>query len=182
MKLKEINNSSKKTKELIKQEFALLIAEKKEIKNITVTELVKRANLTRGTFYAHYDNIYDVASEIQSELLTKIFTYNTNLQTKNDLFNYIDSIFAYLKENEKMFKQLLTSDDCMLFLNRLNKKISTSLASTIGHNTGHLSILFFTNGVLNILIQYFRGEISENLNDICDYIKDVSQHLFFNNN
>ena len=45
-----------------------LINRYKEIKNITVTELVKRANITRGSFYSHYDSIFDVAGEIESDL------------------------------------------------------------------------------------------------------------------
>ena len=72
VKLKGINNSSRKTKELIKKSFAELLEEKKETKNITVKELVERVDLTRGAFYSHYDNIYEVASEIQDEILDTI--------------------------------------------------------------------------------------------------------------
>lgn len=48
----------KKTRNLIKKKFAELMNEKKELNKITVTELVKRAGITRSTFYTHYDDIY----------------------------------------------------------------------------------------------------------------------------
>ena len=60
MKVQGLNSSSKKTRNLIKKTFAELINEKKELNKITVTELVKRAEITRSTFYTHYDDIYEV--------------------------------------------------------------------------------------------------------------------------
>ena len=65
MKIQGLNSSSKKTRKLIKKAFAELIHEKKELSKITVTELVKRADITRSTFYTHYDDIYDVANDYQ---------------------------------------------------------------------------------------------------------------------
>lgn len=178
MKLKEKNNSSKKTKALIKKSFADLMEEKKEINNITVTELVKRADLTRGTFYSHYDNIYEVAAEIQNELLDKIFHSHIFLRTNEDVDCYIDTIFNYLKENENLFTKLLVSDDPMIFMNQLKNKICLTLSQTF-HTSHHLNILFFTNGTMNIIIQYFKGETKENLEEICTYIKKMAHQLFF---
>ena len=43
MKVENLNSSSRKTKQLIKENFAVLMNEKKELHAITVTELVKRA-------------------------------------------------------------------------------------------------------------------------------------------
>ncbi len=179
MKLKGINNSSRKTKELIKKSFAELLEEKKETKNITVKELVERVDLTRGAFYSHYDNIYEVASEIQDEILDTIFNNNIVLNSKEDINKYIDSIFNYLKENEKIYSKLLVSDDPMIFMNRLNKKICETISQTLGNSVNHLDILLFTNGIINIIIQYFRKEIPEELSDICEYVKKISSYLFF---
>ena len=85
MKVKNLNASSKKTKNLIKETFAILMNEKKELNNITVTELVNKANITRSTFYTHYDNIYDVAKDFQNEtleLLSKIKLNNIPTRPK----------------------------------------------------------------------------------------------------
>ncbi len=179
MKLKELNNSSKKTKELIKNAFAELIEEKMSIENITVTELVKKVNLTRGAFYSHYDNIYEVASEIQDEILETIFDDNKLLNTKNDVYNYIDTIFNHLKEHEDSYHKLLTSNEPMLFMHKLNKRIGNTLMQTFGNKVNHLDILFFTDGTINLIIQYFKREIKEDLNDIRDYIKKMISILFF---
>ena len=48
-----------------------------------------------------------------------------------------------------------------------------------GNEISFLDILLFTNGTINIIIQYFRGEIKESLSEICTYIKKISSYLFF---
>ena len=179
MKLKEVNASSRKTIELIKKKFAELIEEKKEINNITVTELVKKANITRGTFYAHYSNIYEVAKEFQDEILKEILDTEyqiTNQKEMNEAFNHI---FNFLTEHETLYFKLLAADDAMLFMNRLNKKICSSLTTILNNKNKELDILFFTNGTISLIVKYFRKEINYSLKDICDYTKKMANYLFF---
>lgn len=48
-----------KSKEAIKSAF-LRACWSKDIRKITVTEIINTANVSRGTFYAHFDDIYDL--------------------------------------------------------------------------------------------------------------------------
>jgi len=57
MKLQGTNASSRRTKEKIKRAFALEVKEKSELKRVSITNLVKKAEITRGAFYSHYDKI-----------------------------------------------------------------------------------------------------------------------------
>ena len=57
MKVKNLNHSSEKTKKLIRSTFAQLIKENDGLDKVTVSELVRRADINRGTFYNHYDSI-----------------------------------------------------------------------------------------------------------------------------
>ena len=83
MKAKNLNNSSKKTRNLIKNTFAEMLSEKKEINKISVTELVKRADINRGTFYTHYNDIYEVAEDFSNELIDKFFSNDILFDIKN---------------------------------------------------------------------------------------------------
>ena len=176
MKLKSINSSSKKTINLIKKTFAELVEEKKEIKNITVTELVKRANITRGAFYSHYDNIYEVANEFQEEILENIFDKEIPI-SKESITKYFNDIFSYLEENKNIYSKLLTSDDTMIFLKRISKKISTNLSKNLPADY-NLNIIFFTDGTINLIVRYFKGEINENLQAINKYVQNIAYKLF----
>lgn len=61
MKVKNLNRSSIKTKRIIKSVFAEMLSEYKEISRISVSELCERADISRSTFYSHYDDTYSIA-------------------------------------------------------------------------------------------------------------------------
>ena len=108
MKVQGLNSSSKKTRNLIKKTFAELMNEKKELSKITVTELVKRAGITRSTFYTHYDDIYEVVNDYQLETIELLVSDDIVLNSIKDIYNYFDDIFNCLKKNEEIYKMLLS--------------------------------------------------------------------------
>lgn len=172
MKLQEINKGSKKTRNLIKNAFAELLEENKEINNITVTELTKRANISRGSFYTHYDSIYDVAQEMEDELQEIAFS---GLKKVSSCEDYIDIIFNYLKSEEDLYAKLLKSNDPILFMNRLSKKFFNALKEVMHSDDKYidLKINFYTEGAAILLIKYFRKEINFSLDEIKNYLKEV---------
>ena len=108
MKVKNKNRSSIKTRQKIREAFAELLKEKNELSNMTVTELVKLADITRSTFYTHYDSIYDVAKDLQDETLELISIYDKDIRSINDLDKYIDRVIKNLKDNEDMYLAMQT--------------------------------------------------------------------------
>lgn len=66
--MKQYRNAER-TKKWIRRAFIELISEKKTIDKITVNELAERADITKTTFYYHYDDIYAVAEEFENELI-----------------------------------------------------------------------------------------------------------------
>ncbi|MGN0295047.1 MAG: TetR/AcrR family transcriptional regulator [Lachnospiraceae bacterium] len=57
-----------RTKTRIKQTF-LELMKKKAFGKITVTEICSSLGINRGTFYLHYQDLYDVLDELEEELL-----------------------------------------------------------------------------------------------------------------
>ena len=77
--------SSLRSKKLITDALGELLDEK-TLDKITVTDIVKKANINRGTFYAHYDNVNDVVTSIfQSGY--KIITNSVHDLYKNNDFD-----------------------------------------------------------------------------------------------
>ena len=179
MKLKGVNSSSKRTIELIKKAFAELIEEKREIRAITVTELVKKAGLTRGAFYSHFDNIYDVAQVFQEEITQEVFEFKKSVHTKEDINLYFDNIFHFLKENESIYSKLLFSDEALIFMGWISKRINDSLTLILNNKNKELDIIFFTDGTINLIFKYFKKEINQSLDEIAIYIKAKAQELIF---
>lgn len=182
MKLKGINNGSKKTINAIKNSFAELLEEKGEINNITVTELVKRANITRGSFYSHYDSIYDVAQEIESDLQEIAFSNIKNITSIDDIYDFIDLMFEYLKDNETLYRKLMQSNDPIIFINRLSKKLYNIFIKILKLNDKELDlkINFYISGTFSLLVKYYRNEINYELDTIKNYLKEVLNNQILN--
>ena len=164
MKVQCLNSSSIKTRNLIKKTFAELINEKKQLDKITVTELVKKAELTRSTFYTHYDNIYEVAHDYELQTIDLLCNEDLKLYSKEDIINYFDNIIQCLKDNEETYKLLLSANESLLFLEKLKEiagdKIYDALKDTYTDKYLEINISFFLNGILMEVLKYFRNESS----------------------
>lgn len=185
MKVKNLNNSSIKTKKLIKNTFAELIKENKELNKITVSELVKRADINRSTFYNHYDNIYSVAEELEDEIIQVLLENSQTLTSINDIFDYFDTIINYLEENENIYRLLLSSKDPLIFLSELSTDISNKLYIVLSNNlklSDKKSLLFdisfFTGGIIYQILKYFNNDSNYSLQEINAYAKKLVTILF----
>lgn len=184
MKVQGLNSSSKKTRKLIMQTFAELINEKKEINKMTVTELVKRAGITRSTFYTHYDSIYEVGDDYQFETIELLISDDNVLNSVNDIYKYFDDIIICLKKNENIYKMLLSSNDSLYFLEKLKRlsthKIYYALKNAYKDNDEYLelSVNFFMNGIIDEFFKYFREQSDYNLDELLINMKKWFEKLF----
>ena len=183
MKVQGLNASSKKTRNLIKKTFAELMNDKKELSKITVTELVKKAGITRSTFYTHYDDIYDVINDYQLETIELLVSDDKVLNSIQDIYNYFDEIFECLKKNEEIYKMLLVSNGSLIFLEQLKKlagkKIYYAMQNIFkGNDLLELDVDFYMNGVISELIKYFREQSDYSLDELLENTKKWFEKIF----
>jgi len=60
-----------KTQQIIKEAFIDLINEK-GFNNLTVSDITRAAGVSRGTFYVHYTDKYELLTKIEDELVANI--------------------------------------------------------------------------------------------------------------
>lgn len=100
----------KYTKMVLKESFIQLL-EKKHISQITIKEICEDADINRSTFYAHYNDQYDLLRKIENELLDNINNHLAEFDQKDGTLNAVltvEKIFEYLKENAELCKLLLS--------------------------------------------------------------------------
>jgi len=68
-------------------ETTLALAEKKPINRITVRDIVEACNITRNTFYYHFQDIYDVVGEAVSNTVEEVV--KTDISSEQKLFTLI---------------------------------------------------------------------------------------------
>lgn len=90
------------TKMMIRKALTGLMAQK-PIQNISVKELCAQAGINRGTFYAHYMDIYDLMEQMEGEMMEDFQKALTPLLTaqQGDLtpLRITTAVFECIKEN-----------------------------------------------------------------------------------
>lgn len=163
MKVQNLNNSSRKTRKLIKRIFAEMLSEKKELGRIPVSELCRRAEISRGTFYSHYDDIYGVAEDYENELIQTFFDHARLLET-TDILPFIDLIFEFIRDNNESYRLLCRSNESIFTLKKLSTLASEKLLSLCKSDSRikdrtyiEADIRVFLDGLFCEYIKYCRG-------------------------
>ncbi len=177
MKVRNLNQSSARTKRRIKNTFAEMLSEYKEISRISVSELCARAEISRGTFYTHYDDTYDVAADYENELIDRFFD-NAKLLSAVNAEQFADIFFQYIRENDENYKLLCRSNE-LLFAAKKLTTIATNKFLEICHRDARirdkefleLDIAIFVEGLLCEYVKYCRGLSAATLDDLYAYTK-----------
>lgn len=93
------------TKDLIRKEFINLL-NKKQLHNITVTELAKQCKIERKTFYYHYENLTQLVKEIFDEELEIV------IEEFNETLSWEESFILgakFILNNKKLVKHIYES-------------------------------------------------------------------------
>lgn len=170
-----VYRNSIRTRKMIREAFAELVSEKQDITKITVKELVERADISKSTFYCHYQDVYAVTEEFEQEILSLLDdTLNTYMKEhKEEFAPYVKRIIQHLKENESLYKKIFVSDLPSKFIDqlksicneRISKDIHLDALSTVP-DIRMAEIDFLTSGITHLFVDYFKGTIKLSLDDI----------------
>ncbi len=120
----------KRTKKNLRDSlFALL--EKKNINQITVTELTTLADVNRSTFYLYYNDIFDMMEKIQQEIyevfVETVVNYKNDFSDIECIVEYLSRFLEFCKENYAVCR-FITRNDCN---NHLAEKIKLAVRCVI---------------------------------------------------
>ena len=97
------NNSRRKaSQEKIGKAFVQLLQER-ELKEITVSDIIKHTGLNRSTFYANYLDIYDLADKVKEELELEFSETFADYDYYHERTGAL-KMFTHIKENQLFYK------------------------------------------------------------------------------
>ena len=165
--------SAIRSRKLINTALADLLLEK-PLDKITVTDVVNRAGINRGTFYAHYANIPDVIDHVIQQTFSNIKEALSHQpkslsEVPGTLLQCIQTL---LEEDLDFYKKILNSSAAPLMQNQLMNVVLEYLIRheedySIGnHEMYVLMIRFCTGGLCNLYLDWFAGRIPLTLNEL----------------
>jgi AcrR family transcriptional regulator len=130
-----------RTKRLIRKALTELI-EEQGLDGITVCNLTERADINRGTFYAHYRDKADLLEQTEKEITDKITDLQSTAEslTMADLFRayfndepmpFIVTLYSYLQENGNFIRALIGPKGDPAFQPRLQEIVADNVVNYI---------------------------------------------------
>ncbi|MCL2195796.1 MAG: TetR/AcrR family transcriptional regulator [Oscillospiraceae bacterium] len=106
----------RKTKKTLQDGLAELMMEK-DLRNITVRELADHCDVHRATFYAHYQDVYDLYEQIEAAAMDELAALLETAHGNDDVYRMI---VDYVHGNAKLARLLLDKQRSMAFFDRVS--------------------------------------------------------------
>ena len=80
----------------------LELLKEKDARSITVRELTQRADVNRGTFYAHYKDVFDLLDQMEQDLfqrLTQLLSSYSTQDLQRGLTPLLTDVFRFVRDD-----------------------------------------------------------------------------------
>lgn len=178
--------SAIRSRRLIREAFLKLVQEK-EYSKITVTAIVKLADLNRSTFYAHYPDVRGIVEEMENEIIDKQVQVIRSLEWQHFLQDPMPVLMEagrYLEEQADSYRILLRVNEAQSFLLKLkqifvdtmlaNPHISEEIRSSLSFR---LRIHFFAGGIVQLYRKWLLQEIDCSIHELSAEISFLVKNL-----
>ena len=185
MKSKAPYRNAIRSRKMIKQGFLQLICEK-DISKIKVLEITDIADISKGTFYTHYHDVYAVLEAIENDCIngmTDVLKKIVSVRMFEDLTPFLSYFFAAINKESERYSHLLRSTCAVAFLSKMqqrfvefmmNEEEMVEKIKTV--EQARILFSFIAVGISNIIYEYFNGETSMTLPDIATYLSGCIIH------
>lgn len=184
MGFKLMDRRVRRTKEAIRSAYFSLLKEKKG-ERISVTEIAKKADIDRKTFYLHYEAPEDIMKEFGEEQIQLIVAA---LRSKGffDAPLRLDLLFLSIQqqlESEKeLFVMLASNPQLQFFWTGIQQIGEQALMNSYQDkvNVSHEELLFYTRFYITGLVYIYRDWLSGNkdleLEKVGEYVVKMAQN------
>lgn len=148
------------------------LLENQEISHIKVTDICKRTGINRGTFYANFEDIYDLAEKMRCRLKNEVNDLFEKDVKSHDIEDDFLKLFEHIKDNQTLYSfyfKLGFDDGDDLKLYEIYQRKHNIYSGHLGYH-----ITFFKSGFNAIVKKWLDGgcrETPQEMKDIllCEY-------------
>lgn len=176
------NRSARRTKHIIEQTFIQLLRDK-PVHRISVRELTEACNVSRGTFYVHYTDVFELIQTIERNLMDELDTLieatgelqplEADVSGKPFRFVRLEYALEFAKEHRDLLLLLLERDLSGEFRNRIESLIQRHLMQAIEQVYGipsdkdrDIISCFAAAGYFSLIFNWMKEGCKENVYDL----------------
>lgn len=180
MKKKAEYKSALRSKAMLREAFITLSAHT-DVSRITVSELVETAGLNRGTFYAHYCDVYDFIDQMEDRLIVNLKELQ-NIDSDPSPRSFILAVASYLEQNYSLCRCLICSDRGQQFINKLERLIIEKIMSdqvlarsVKNKDRLRISAVYIAAGGVAVLKEWISGMVNMPLDQVVSTMEQLMQ-------
>ncbi len=120
-KLPVTDRRVRKTRTALKNSLTTLL-QQKNVKDISVKELTDLADVNRGTFYLHYNDVFDLLEQSENDLLNELHQIADGISAETVRSNptlFFEKVYTVCSENANLVRILLGENGDIRFLNHI---------------------------------------------------------------
>lgn len=154
-----------KTEDSIKGALIELYRKKGTINKITVKELCEVANISRSTFYLHYNDLISIFESVGEKFVEslKMMVIELSKKRPTDFSNYFKEIFRLLEESSELIKIGLSSEYPMIYIEGVKDQLEEILKNSealkktkLGLEQTLIEIRIVVSGMIDLIINMLR--------------------------
>ena len=172
----KLDRRVKYTKTMLTNALVQLMKQQ-HISTISVKSLCDLADINRSTFYAHYNDQYDLLHQVKEEVMNNVRqhlgkVFPENFDDKVPVF-VLTHIFEYAKENSELFQVLLGENSDYLFqkdIIELSQIVSSQNNKTLDARTKEYLKEFRTAGCISVVQKWLKDGTAESPEEMSNLI------------
>ena len=172
----------------VKMDDALVaLLEQNEFSDISITDICEKAGVNRSTFYAHYDNLYDLLKETQENAITVFFdSLNSGIgpsdfskMSADELIfispQYLVPYLTFIKKNRRLYE--VYNNSGAFQIGEMDKQLIENIFIPVYAKNGvtdrrvvEYMSRYFISGVSAITMEWVRRGCEDDILFICEVI------------
>lgn len=174
--------SAIRSRKMIRQAFLELLQEK-PFEKITVTDIVKRADINRSTFYAHYPDVLGLVEELIDETVNSSIDLVADIDMQlflEEPMPILTQLVGIGKKNMDIYKLLGRSDFALRQVENMKAVLVENAQRAVNipehirqSSTFNIHVCFFVGGVLNVYQQWILGNLDCSPDEITEHLAEL---------
>lgn len=166
-----------KTKHAIFKAFVELLNEK-DVNQITITDIAKKANINRKTFYNYYSDAYEVMEEIEN-LTVEAFINNMGTVKFTNMADFLtETVNKDLEFFNLLFKTNNRSFLIVKIVEALKEYVQKRIEESNELDIPRFEVVsnFYLSGVLSVYMNWFMNNYDQSIEEISALLTELVLH------
>ena len=145
-----------KTKKVL-FETLIKIMKEKNFERIKISDICEKALINRSTFYAHYEDKYELLIDLFEEekltLLKELEDNENDIFSKKYLMELLNILIDYIDKNREIYSAILANNKNGILIDFLTDVIERDVSEKLKLNSSIVS----SNIPLDIIVKFYAG-------------------------